>query len=214
MRIFLLIITQSLKLSFRKGGGALGACAFYIIVVTLFTFAIGPQAIKQYAAAVMCISMLLATITTLPLLFERDYEDGTLEQFLLQPVLLELLVFAKICGQWCSHIIPILAVSPLLAVMADLSFEQTLHTMLILLLASPTMVALGAIGAALTIGSKRGGLLQALVVMPLYIPALIFASAGEQSGGQEGILFLGGMLCASLPLACYTSCALIRVSND
>lgn len=214
MKIFSLIFSQSLRLSFRKGGGALGACAFYVIVVTLFTFAIGPQAITQYAAAIMCVSMLLATITTLPLLFERDYEDGTLEQFLLQPVLLELLILAKICGQWCSHIIPILLVSPLLAVMADLSFEQTLHTMLVLLLASPTMVALGAIGAALTIGSKRGGLLQALVVMPLYIPVLIFASASGHNGGQGGSLFLSGMLFVSLPLACYVCSALIRANDD
>ncbi len=214
MKIFSLIFSQSLRLSFRKGGGALGACAFYVIVVTIFTFAIGPQAITQYATAIMCVSMLLATITTLPLLFERDYEDGTLEQFLLQPVLLELLILAKICGQWCSHIVPILLVSPLLAVMADLSFEQTLHTMLVLLLASPTMVALGAIGAALTIGSKRGGLLQALVVMPLYIPVLIFASASGQSGGQGGLLFLSGMLFVSLPLACYVCSALIRANDD
>jgi|CXWL01.1.fsa_nt_gi heme exporter protein B len=215
MRIFLLILSQSLKLSFRKGGGALGACAFYVIVVTLFTFAIGPQAMSKYATSIMCISMLLATITTLPLLFERDYEDGTLEQFLLQPVLLELLVAAKICGQWCSHIIPILLVSPLLAVTADLSYEQTLHTMFVLLLASPTMVALGAIGAALTIGSKRGGLLQALVVMPLYIPVLIFASAsGQNSTGQGSLLFLSGMLFVSLPLSCYVCSALIRANDD
>lgn len=214
MSIFSLIISQSLRLSFRKGGGALGSCAFYVIVVTLFTFAIGPQAITKYATAIMCVSMLLAIITTLPLLFERDFEDGTLEQFLLQPVLLELIIAAKICGQWCSHIIPILLVSPLLAVAADLSFEQISSAMLVLLLASPTMVALGAIGAALTLGSKRGGLLQALVVMPLYIPVLIFASANEQSSAQGGLLFLSGMLCVCLPLSCYVCSALIRANED
>ncbi len=210
MKVFLLILMQSLRLSFRKGGGAFGSCAFYMIVVTSFTFSIGPEAIKNYATGVMCISMLLATITTLPLLFERDYEDGTMEQFMLQPVLLELLVLAKICGQWCSHIIPILAVSPLLAIMADMTAEQTAHAMLILLLASPTMVAFGAIGAALTIGSKRGGLLQALVIMPLYVPVLIFSSAN----GQGNIIFLTGMFLASIPLACYSCCALIRANSD
>ncbi|MEQ1789558.1 MAG: heme exporter protein CcmB [Rickettsiales bacterium] len=215
MKIFALIISQSIRLSFRKGGGALGACAFYIIMVTIFTFAMGAQAITQYATAIMCISMLLATITTLPLLFERDYEDGTLEQFILQPMLLEVLVLAKICGQFCSHIIPILLVSPLLAVMANLSLEQTINTLLILLVASPIMVALGAIGAALTIGSKRGGLLQALVVMPLYIPVLIFSSAGGEGGGGHGeVLFLAGMLFVSIPLSCYVCSALIRVSED
>ena len=212
MKIFFLLLLQSLRLAFRKGGGAFGACAFYVIVVTTFTFSIGPEAIKTYATGIMCISMLLATITTLPLLFERDYEDGAMEQFLLQPVLLELLVLAKICGQWCSHILPILLVSPLLAVMADLSFEQTIYTMCILLVSSPTMVSFGAIGAALTIGSKRGGLLQALVVMPLYVPVLIFASANVE--GQGNIIFLIGMFLASLPLACYSCSALIRANSD
>lgn len=210
MKIFFLIFMQSILLSFRKGGGAFGACAFYVIVVTLFTFAIGAQAMEQYATAIMCISLLLATITCLPLLFERDYEDGTLEQFLLQPVLLEILVAAKILGQWCSHILPVLLVSPLLALSAGLSFAQSLNSILILLLASPTMLALGAIGAALTLGSKRGGLLQALVVMPLYIPVLIFAS----SAGDSGILFLSALLFFSLPFSCYVCSALIRISED
>jgi heme exporter protein B len=152
--------------------------------------------------------MLLAIITTLPLLFERDYEDGSLEQLLLQPVLLELLVFAKICGQWCSHIIPILLASPFLALMANLTVAETVSSLFTLFIASIAMMCLGAIGAALTIGSKRGGLLQALVVMPLYIPILIFAS------GAGGILFLAGIACASIPLACFASAALIRVSED
>lgn len=212
LKFFFLIFIQSIRLSFRKGGGALGACAFYVIAVTLFTFALGPAAVSQYAAAVMCISMLLAIITTLPLFLERDYEDGTLEQLLLQPVLLELLIAAKICGGWCSHVLPILAVSPLLAIMNGISFAQTCGALLILLLASPTMVALGAISAALTLGSKRGGLLQALIVMPLYIPVLIFASASAE--GQGSVLFLAGLLFAALPLACYACAALVRVSAD
>ena len=210
MKIFFLILLQSLRLSFRKGGGAFGACAFYVIVVTLFTFAMGVEEANKSATAIFCVSMLLAVITTLPLLFERDYEDGILEQFLLQPILLEVIVLAKICGQWCSHIIPILLVSPLLAMMQNLSLEQTIYTIFILSLSSLTIVALGSIGAALTIGSRRGGLLQALVIMPLYVPVLIFASA---SGEQGNILFLSGLAFASLPIACYTCAALIRVGD-
>lgn len=206
--MFFAILAQTIKLSFRKGGGALGAAAFYVIVVTLFTFALGAEATAKYAAAIMCVSLLFATITTLPLLFERDHEDGTLEQLLLQPVLLELLVLAKIIGQWCSHIVPILLVSPLLALMADMSVVQMQDSFLMLLLASPTLVAIGAISAALTLGSKRGGLLQALVVMPFYVPVLIFATTSNSSA------FLVGMICASLPIACYSCAALARVSVD
>ena len=208
--MFWLVFTQTIKLAFRKGGGAFGACAFYVIVATLFTFAIGPEGMKNHAGAVLCVAMLLAIITTLPLMFERDYEDGTLEQYLLQPVMLELLVLAKIIGQWFAHIMPMLIISPLLALMADVDSEQALQNLSRLLLASPTMVMIGAIGAALTLGSKRGGLLQALIVMPLYIPVLIFAA----NTGEGSTLFLAGMLCASLPLSATVCAGLIRASQD
>jgi heme exporter protein B len=211
MSPFALILRQTVRLAFRKGGGALGTTAFYMIIVTLFTFGLGPESMSQHAAAVMCVALLLSTVTALPMFYERDYEDGTLEQFLLQPVLLEVLVLAKICGQWLASIVPMLAVSPLLAVMANLNGEQAAYIIIMLMLASPTIIALGSIAAALTLGSKRGGLLQALVVMPLYIPVLIFAaSAGEQAA----ILFLSGMLFASLPLACFASAALIKLAQD
>lgn len=210
-RLFWLVLEQTVRIAFRKGGGALGTLAFYVITVTVFTFGLGPEGMHHHARAVLCVALLLSTITSLPLLYERDHEDGTLEQFLLQPVLLEVLVLAKIGGQWVASLLPMLLVSPLLAVMAGLGMEQTAYVMAMLLLASPTMVALGSIAAALTLGSKRGGLLQALVVMPLYIPVLIFAAALE---GQAAYLSLGAMMCASLPLACYISAALIRISQD
>ncbi len=208
--MFYLVLFQSIRLSFRKGGGALGACAFYIIVMTLLTFALGAGTMEQYGAATMCVSLLLAIITTLPLLFERDYEDGSLEQFLLQPTLLELIIFAKICGQFFSHILPIIAISPLLALMSGMSPAQTTSAMSTLLLAAPSMVAFGAMSAALTLGSKRGGLLQALIVMPLYIPVLIFAATGGSGSG----LFLAGILCASIPASCFICAALVRASVD
>jgi heme exporter protein B len=210
-RIFWLVLQQTVNVAFRKGGGAFGTLAFYIIIFTLLTFALGPEEITLRAGAVFCIALLLANITALPLLFERDHEDGTIEQFLLQPVLLELLVLAKICGQWVASVAPLLVVSPLLAVMANLSFDQAMRPLFMLLLASPTVVALGSIAAALTLGSRRGGLLQALVVMPLYIPVLIFASTLE---GEGAYYMLAGMLCATVPLSCYISAALIRVSQD
>jgi heme exporter protein B len=208
--MFLLLLSQTILMAFRKGGGALGTCAFYIIIVTLFTFALGSEGMKQYTGAAMCLGLLLSTVTSLPLLYERDFEDGSLEQYLLQPALLEILVLAKICGQWLACVLPMLTVSPLLALMANLDAAQSVHVLLLLLLASPTVIALGSIAAALTIGSKRGGLLQALVVLPFYIPVLIFAA----SGGQGALLFLGGMLFASLPLSCYISASLIRMSQD
>ena len=209
--LFWLIFEQTVAVAFRKGGGAFGTLAVYVIIVTLFTFALGPEGMHQYAGAVLCVALLLANITALPLVYERDHEDGTLEQFLLQPVLLEMLVLAKLCGQWVASIFPLLLVSPILAAMASLDMQQAVHVLFMLLLASPTVVALGSIAAALTLGSKRGGLLQALLVMPLYIPVLIFASMPPT---ESTYLFLGGMLCAAIPVASYVCAALIRIAQD
>lgn len=209
--MFKLILAQSVRLSFRKGGGAFGTCAFYIIVTTLFTFALGQEAMAHHAGAVLCVGLLLAFVISLPLMYERDYEDGTLEQFLLQPVLLELMVLAKICGQWLGNIAPILLISPLLAGMAGMALDDIGPVLLRLTLASLTITAIGSIAAALTLGARRGGLLQALITLPLYIPVLIFASS---TGGQGATLFLSGLVFAALPLSCFISAALIKASVD
>lgn len=209
--MFSLILRQTVTHAFRKGGGALGTVAFYIIIVTLFTFALSPETMAQYAGAVMAAAMLLASLIALPLFYERDYEDGTLEQYLVQPVMLELLALAKIAGAWLAIALPILIVSPLMALSSGLTWEQTQLALLSLLLASPSIVALGSITAALTIGARRGGLLQALIILPLYIPILIFATS---MSGQGALLFLTAMLLASLPLSCGLSAWLIRLNAD
>ncbi len=207
--MFSLILSQSVQLAFRKGGGAFGTCAFYIIVVTLFTFAVGPEAMHKFGGAVLCVAMLLAFITSLPLMYERDYEDGTLEQFLLQPTPLELLALAKIVGQFLASILPIMLLSPLLAIMAGIQVEELLPLLGRLALSSICIVSIGSIAATLTLGARRGGLLQALIMLPLYTPVLIFAASG-----QGGLLFLAGIACASLPLSCLVSAALIRASGN
>lgn len=210
MNPFWLVLKQTVMLAFRKGGGAMGCMAFYVISVTLFTFALGPEATGGSAGAVLCVALLLSTVTVLPLFYERDHEDGTLEQLLLYPMLLELLVLAKLLGQWLSCILPMLAVSPLLALSCGLSGGQMSQALWPLLLASPTVVALGSLAAALTLDTRRGGLLQALVVMPLYVPVLIFAASGQGAAA----LILSAMLFASLPLSCFLSAALIRISQE
>lgn len=208
--MFKLILTQTVTLAFRKGGGALGTVAFYVIAMTFFTFALGPDIMTQYAGAAMAVAMLLASLIALPLIYERDYEDGTLEQLLLSPAPLEIITLAKICGQWLAIALPILIASPLIALMCNLPWEELQRSWWLLLFASPSMVAIGSIGAALTIGTKRGGLLQALIVLPLYIPLLIFAA----SGAEGAPLILAAILCASVPVACYVSAALLRLSLD
>lgn len=211
MSFFWLILTQTLTHAFRKGGGALGTVAFYVIIVTLFTFALGPDTMAMHAGAVMAAAMLLASLIALPLMYERDHEDGTLEQLLLAPVTLELLVLAKIAGTWLAIAIPMLLVSPLVAALYGLSLPDIQAIWVQLLLASPSMIAVGSVGAALTIGARRGGLLQALIVLPLYIPLLIFAASGD---GPETAVLLTAISCASVPLSCLISAALLRATQD
>jgi len=209
--MFQLVLSQSISQSFRRGGGAFGACAFYIIIVTLFAFALSPDTLSKHAGAVMCVAMLLASITAMPLLFERDHEDGTLEQYLLWPVAFELLMLAKIAGQWIAVTLPILLASPLMAMFAGLEFETALSAMLQLLLASFSMIAVGSIAAALTLGARRGGLLQALITLPLYVPILIFASA---SSGAGILLFLSAMALVLWPLSCFVCGAILRIVSE
>jgi heme exporter protein B len=208
--MFKLLLGQTIGLSFRKGGGTFGTLAFYIIVVTLFTFALGPEVMGKYIGAVLCVGMLLSFVTALPLMFERDHEDGTLEQLLLVPAALEVLMLAKICGQFISSMVPIILISPLLAMTTGIASEQVWPILARLCLASVSVASIGAIAAALTIGARRGGLLQALIMLPLYTPVLIFAA----SGGHGALLFLAGIACASLPFSCWVSAALVRASVD
>lgn len=209
--MFYLIFNQSLTHSFRKGGGAFGVLAFYIMVVTIFAFALTPEGLHRHANAVMCVGLLLACITALPILYEQDHEDGTLEQFLLQPVALEWLVAAKLSGLYIAIMLPVLLLSPILTIMAGLDYDATLTTLTHLLLVSPTILAIGSITAALTLGHRHGGLLQAIITLPLAIPPLIFAAS---SSGQGATLFLAGLVLISLPLSCLVSAALIRLSQD
>ncbi|MGE0754525.1 MAG: heme exporter protein CcmB [Alphaproteobacteria bacterium] len=209
--MFVLILKQTISHFFRKGGGAFGVLAFYIIVITLFAFALTPQGLHQYATAIMCVGLLLASVTAIPMLFEQDHEDGTLEQFLLMPVALEWLVAAKLAGQYIALILPILLLSPVITIMAGLDMTAATDAMVRLALVSPTILAIGSIAASLTLSSKRGGLLQALIFLPLTIPPLIFATSSE---GQEATMFLAGAAMVTLPIACWLSAVLIRLNQD
>lgn len=211
MSPFHLILRQSIKQSFRKGGGAAGCIAFYVIIITLFTFALGPHDIAVHITAICCVGLLLANITLIPLFFSRDHEDGTLEQLLLSPVMLEWLVLAKLIGYWVSCMVPLLLISPLLLLMADINSDEFIGILIPLICASPAIVALGSITSALTLGLLHGGLLQALLVMPLYIPVLIFAALSHQNGATQLLLALS---CMSVPAACFISSSLIKLSQD
>ncbi len=202
-----LIFTRDVKLAFRRGGGAFAALAFCLMVFAVFAFSLGPVALHEHAARIAAVAVLLSCLLSLPNLFERDAEDGTLEQYMLSGTTLEWLVLAKLAAFWVASALPLILLAPLLALMGGLPGEAATQLAWALLLATPALCAVGALGAALT----RGGITQALVVLPLFIPPLIFvAEAGR--GGAYALLF--GMSLIAVPLACLVCTALLRFSYD
>ncbi len=207
--MFSLVLSQTIRLAFRKGGGAMGCLAFYIIVFTLFAFALSPEAMEQYALSVMVVALVLASVTAQPLIFEQDYEDGTMEQYVLKAPALELVVLAKLIGQWVVQLMPILLTLPLLSMMAGLDRPQAADVMMRMVLLSPGIAAVSILTAAFTLGSRRGGLLPALISLPLLMPLVIFASS---VGGAGEILLLAAASLASVPFSCYVSASVLKLT--
>ncbi len=208
IRAFMAIIRRDLLLAFRRRAEMANPLFFFVLVVTLFPLAIGaqPNLLQAMAPGVIWVSALLATLLSLDSLFRSDFEDGSLEQMLLSPHALSVVVLGKIVAHWLVTGLPLLLVAPLLALFLGLP-EQAMGTLwLTLILATPLLSLIGAIGVALTVGLRRGGMLLSLLVLPLYVPVLIFASGavdraagGLPVGAQLNILL--AMLLAALALA-------------
>jgi len=190
-----------------------------VLVVTLFPLAVGaqPNLLRAMAPGVIWVSALLAALLSLDGLFRSDFEDGSLEQMLLSPHALSVLVLGKIIAHWLVTGLPLLLVAPLLAVFLGLP-QQAMGTLwLTLILATPLLSLIGAIGVALTVGLRRGGMLLSLLVLPLYVPVLIFASgavdraaSGLPVGAQLYILL--AMLLSALVLVPLPTAAALKMS--
>ncbi|UJF18749.1 heme exporter protein CcmB [Vibrio sp. SS-MA-C1-2] len=213
------IIRRELTIAYRKQAEIFNPLWFFLIVITLFPLAIGPESnlLSRIAPGIVWVAALLASLLSLERLFRDDYMDGSLEQMMLMPVPLPVIVFAKIFAHWMLTGLPLLLISPLLAVLLSLSFNVWFAVVLTLLLGTPTLSFLGAIGVALTVGLRKGGVLLSLLVLPLYIPILIFATSaieaadlGMAMNGQLAIL--GAMLTAAVTLSPFAVSAALRVS--
>ncbi len=219
MSTFYHLIYRELITAFRRRADLLNPLWFFIIVITLFPLGVGagPNLLSQIAPGVIWVAALLSAVLSLERLFKDDFLDGSLEQLLLCAEPLQLLVFAKIAAHWLLTGLPLLIISPLLAVLLSLDWESFKAVFFTLLLGTPTLSFLGAIGVALTVGLQRGGVLLSLLVLPLFIPVLIFATsaidmagAGVAINGQLAIL--GAMLVGSATLAPFAVSAALRVS--
>jgi heme exporter protein B len=214
------IFKRDLLIAFRNRGELLNPLMFFLMVASLFPLAVSPdtQFLGKIAPGVIWVGALLATLLSLDLLFKSDYDDGSLEQMLLVPQPLMLLVLAKVAVHWLVAGLPLALMAPLLGLMLGLPAGGFEPLILSLLIGTPILSLLGAIGAGLTVGLKKGGMLMPLLILPLYIPVLIFAASAVQSGvdGNSYIghmAFLGAYLALSIVMAPIAAAAAIRITT-
>ncbi|MCL1060470.1 heme exporter protein CcmB [Shewanella sp. Choline-02u-19] len=215
------VLKRDLQIAIRHRGDIFNPLLFFVLVVTLFPLAIGPepQVLTRVAPGIIWVAALLASMLSLERLFKADYVDGSLEQMLLSPQPLPLMVLAKVLAHWILTGVPLILVAPLLAVLLHLDSNSYGALIATLALGTPVLSLLGAIGVALTVGLHKGGVLLSLLILPLYIPVLIFATSAIDAAGlnlpYDGQLaIIGAMLIGSLTLAPFAIGASLRVSTN
>ncbi|HWJ95355.1 MAG TPA: heme exporter protein CcmB [Telluria sp.] len=221
LRALLCIVRRDLLLAFRRRADVLTTVFFFIIVATLFPLGVGPepQLLRTMAPGILWVAALLASMLALGRLFALDHADGTLEQMLLSSEPLALIVIGKVLAHWLVSGLPLVLLGPLMAMQFGLAPEQVCVLTMGLLLGTPVLSLIGAVGAALTLGVRGGGVLVALLVLPLYIPVLIFGAGavGAQASGvgaSAHLLLLGGMLAGAGALAPWATAASLRIALE
>lgn len=213
-RGFLSILRRELALAWRQPGEAGAVLVFFVLAAVLFPFGVGPEPemLSRMAPGVVWVTALLAAMLSLDRLFQADYEDGSLELLALLPTPFGLVVLAKIAAHWITTGLPLVAVAPLVAVMLNLPAEGYVSLLTALALGTPTLSLLGAVGAALTLGARRGGVLVPLLILPLTIPVLIFGTAAVDAATQglaarPHLLLLAALLLGALALCPWAATA-------
>ena len=220
-RLFLAVVRRDLKLALRQKSDVLNTVFFFIVVVTLVPLGIGPdqQLLRMIAPGVVWVAALLAALLSLPRLFANDYADGTLEQMLLSGEPLTVIVIAKVFAHWLTTGIPLTLISGLFALMFDLQADVALVMMSSLFIGTPVLSLVGSVGAALTLGLRGGSVLTSLLVLPLYIPVLIFG-AGAAEAVAVGInsaayfFIVGALTLFSLVVMPVATLAALRFASD
>ena len=185
------LFVRELRLAVRIGGGALMGVLFYLIVVTTFPFAIGPDLnlLSRLGPAILWIGALLSTLLGLDRLFEADRDDGTLDLMVISGRSLELLVIVKATAHWTATGLPLVIAAPFLSLMLAMPADVTLATVATLLVGTPALTLLGAIGAGLTVSLRRGGLLLPILILPFAVPVLIFGVAASTAVAYDVAAF-------------------------
>ena len=221
MTTFLQIVARDVRLAFRQGGATMLVVVFFVLAVTLFPLGVGPETaiLRRIAPGVIWVAALLAAMLSLDRLFQVDFEDGSLDQLALAPLPLELVAAAKCLAHWISTGLPLVVISPLLGVLLELNGEAYGALLLAMAAGTPSLSLVGGIGAALTVSIRRGGVLLSLLVLPLYIPVLIFGTgaidaAATGLGGGAHLLVLAALLAAALPLAPWAIAGALRLNLE
>ncbi len=213
------VLARELMLALRSGGGAGLGLSFFLIVLLLAPLGIGPDLdrLAGVAAGLIWVAALLACLLSLDRLFQADLEDGTLDVLALSPMPLAALVALKAAAHWLTTGLPLVIAAPVLALTLNLPGPAYPWLVAGLLVGTPGLSFLGAIGAALTLGIRRGGLLLSLLVLPLYIPTLILGArtatlAAEGAEPLPGLILLAGLTLGILALAPFTAAAVLRLN--
>jgi heme exporter protein B len=221
MNAILAVIRRDLLLAMRRKSEVLTALFFFIIVVSLFPLGIGPEAalLKKIAPGILWVAALLATMLGLARLFAPDHADGTLEQMVLSPTPLGLLITGKIVAHWITTGLPLVLLAPVLGIQFDLDAEALVILVVALLLGTPLLSLIGAIGAALTLGVRGGGVLLSLLVLPLYVPALIFGAGAVEAhisgmGAGGHLSLLAALLALAVFFAPWATTAALRIALE
>jgi heme exporter protein B len=213
------LLLRDLRLAIRAGGGFGLGLAFFLIVVTLVPFGVGPEGgmLARIAPGILWVGALLACLLSLDRIFALDFEDGSLDLLATAPIPLEGVVTIKAIAHWVTTGLPLVLAAPVFGVLLHLEGAAYYWLVLSLALGTPALSVLGAFGAALTVGLKRGGLLLSLLVLPLYVPTLIFGAELVRRGAagmetQVPLLMLAGITAACIAIVPFASAAAIRVN--
>ena len=222
MNAFWALVQRDVRLATRVGGGGGMAVFFFLIVLSIVPFGIGPDLnlLTRIAPGMLWVALLLSALLTLDRLFQADQEDGTLDLLVMAPQPLELTVLAKAVSHWLTTGLPLVVAAPILGLMLNLPLEGMLPLMGAMLIGSPALSLLGAVGAALAVGVRRGGLLISLLVLPFYVPVLIFGVSASRAAlvavpgdlGGQSLLLLGAVSLASLVVGPVGGAAALRVA--
>jgi heme exporter protein B len=217
MPVFIEIVRRDLRLAMRQGMDNVMVVMFFVLAVVLFPFGVGPEPgiLSRISSGVIWVAALLASMLSLERLFQADYEDGSLELLIMQPVLLEATVAAKVTAHWLTTGLPLIVAAPLLAVLMNMDQAGFAILVLTLALGTPALSLVGAIGAALILGARRGGVLISLLILPLYIPILIFGTSAVDAAltglpWRSHVLILSALVVGLLPLSLWASAAALR----